>query len=230
MSEVDQKKLSEERVQSSFLAGIEKKALLWIAPKLPNWVTPDMMTFLGLFAMVLIGISYYLVKYHWSFFLMANLGLIVNWLGDSLDGTLARVRNQQRPKYGYYLDHLVDAFGMAFLIFGLAYSGLVSQPFIWLILALFLIASINVYLATNSVHIFKISYLRMSTTEARIFVFILNIILIFVKKISFFGFVFYWLDFVAGLFSVFLLVAILRSAIKNLTRLDREERAKWADT
>jgi len=230
MSEVDQKKLSEERVQSSFLAGIEKKALLWIAPKLPNWVTPDMMTFLGLFAMVLIGISYYLVKYHWSFLLMANLGLIVNWLGDSLDGTLARVRNQQRPKYGYYLDHLVDAFGMAFLIFGLAYSGLVSQPFIWLILALFLIASINVYLATNSVHIFKISYLRMSTTEARIFVFILNIILIFVKKISFFGFVFYWLDFVAGLFSVFLLVAILRSAIKNLTRLDREERAKWADT
>jgi hypothetical protein len=123
----------------------------------------------------------------------------------------------------------VDAFGVAFMIFGLAYSGLISQPFVWLVLSLFFIASINTYLATNSVKIFKISYLRVSTTEARVLLIIMNIILIWVKKIKIFGFTAYILDIVAALISLFLLFAILRSAFKNLRKLDKEERAKWED-
>jgi len=217
----------QRRVQASLLAGIEKKALLWIAPRLPRWVTPDMLTILGLLAMALIGLSYYLAAKHWLYLALANIGLVINWFGDSLDGTLARVRNQQRPRYGYYLDHLVDAFGVAFLIFGLAYSHLVSQPFVWLVLSLFFIASINTYLATNSVQIFKISYLRFSTTEARILLIILNIILMGVKRVTLFGFTGYLLDIIAVLIALFLLIAILRSAYKNLSRLDIEERSKW---
>jgi len=164
---------------------------------------------------------------HWLFLALASIGLVINWFGDSLDGTLARVRNQQRPRYGYYLDHLVDAFGVAMMIFGIAYSGLISHPFVWLVLTLFFIASINTYLATNSVEIFKISYLRISTTEARVLLIIMNTILIWVKKVTIFGITGHLLDFIAGAISIFLLIAILRSAIRNLRKLDREERAKW---
>jgi len=230
MVDSQDEKYSEKRVQTSLLATVEKKALLWIAPRLPGWVTPDQLTFLGLFAMALIGLAYYLSQYSNIFLVIASLGLVINWFGDSLDGTLARVRGQQRPRYGYYLDHLVDAIGVSFMIFGLAYSGLVSQPFIWLVFTLFLIASINTYLATNSVMIFKISYLRVSTTEARVLIIIINIILIFVKKITILSFTGYLLDFIAALISIFLLIAVLRSAIKNLRKLNKEERALWRDT
>jgi phosphatidylglycerophosphate synthase len=229
MSNSEDKKYNEQRVQTSLLAGVEKKALLWIAPRLPRWVTPDMLTFLGLLAMVGVGLSYYFAMSHWLFLVVASVGFVINWFGDSLDGTLARVRNQQRPKYGYYLDHLVDAFGVSFMIFGLAYSGLVSQPFVWLVLALFFITSINTYLATSSVEVFKISYLRISTTEARVLLIIMNTVLIFVKKVTVFGFTFYLLDFIAGLISIFLLIAISRSAVRNLRKLDKEERAKWGE-
>ncbi len=221
----DKNRSREQHVQTSFLAGVEKKALLWIAPRLPKWVTPDMLTFLGLLAMAGIGISYYLVHNHWLFLVLASVGFAVNWFGDSLDGTLARVRNQQRPKYGYYLDHLVDAFGFSFVIFGMAYSKLVSQPFVWLVLVFFFIASINTYLATNSVEIFKISYLKISTTEGRVILIIMNTILIFVKKITLFGFEGYLLDMIAVIVVIFLFVAIVRSAIRNLYKLDLEEKS-----
>lgn len=229
MSNTNNNKYSDQRVQTSLLAGVEKKALLWIAPKLPHWVTPDKLTFLGLLAMAGVGFSYYFAMHHWLFLVAASMGFAINWFGDSLDGTLARVRNQQRPKYGYYLDHLIDAFGVTFMIFGLAYSGLISQPFVWLVLALFFIASINTYLATNSVEVFKISYLRISTTEARVLLIIMNTVLIFVKKVTILGFTYYLLDFIASLISIFLLFAILRSAVKNLRKLDKEERAKWGE-
>ncbi|MCP4583486.1 MAG: CDP-alcohol phosphatidyltransferase family protein [candidate division Zixibacteria bacterium] len=228
MTNSQDEKLSGQRVQASLLAGIEKKALLWFCPRLPAWVTPDQLTYLGLAAMALLGLSYYLASFSDFFLVVASIGHIINWFGDSMDGTLARYRNQQRPRYGYYLDHLVDAFGVAFMIFGLAYSGLVSQPFVWLVLSLFFIASINTYLATNSVQIFKISYMRVSTTEARVLLIIMNTILIWVKKITIFGFTGYLLDFVAGAIALFLLIAIIRSAYQNLSKLDKEERAKWA--
>lgn len=230
MNDPNDKKMSEERWQTSILAGVEKKALLFMAPRLPRWTTPDMLTYLGLLGLGITGIAYYLTPRRWWFLLIASAGLIINWFGDSLDGTLARVRNQQRPKYGYYLDHLVDAFGFACMIFGLAYSGMVSQPFIWLVLSLFFIASINTYLATNTVNIFKISYQRISTTEARVLLIITNTILIFFKTVTISGLTLYWLDFVAVLGALFLFVVTLRSAFLNLRKLDREERAQWETT
>lgn len=221
----EKKKAQEERLQTSFLANGERKILVWIAPKLPRWITPDMLTFLGLLAMAGVGLSYYLSTYHGWYLILASVGFIVNWFGDSLDGTLARIRNQQRPKYGYYLDHLVDAFGFSFMIFGLAYSKLISQPFVWLVLVFFFIASINTYLATNSVHIFKISYSKVSTTEGRIILIIMNTVLIFVKKITLFGFKGYLLDVIAGIVTLFLFIITLRSAVLNLRKLNQEEKA-----
>ena len=220
----NKKRMRNERLQTSLLADGERKILVWMAPKLPRWITPDMLTFLGLLAMAGVGLSYYLSSYHWWYLILASVGFVINWFGDSLDGTLARVRNQQRPKYGYYLDHLVDAFGFSFMIFGLAYSKLISQPFVWLVLVFFFIASINTYLATNSVHIFKISYSKISTTEGRIILIMMNTILIFVKRVALFGFSGYLLDIIAGAVAIFLFIVTLRSAILNLKKLSREER------
>ncbi|HEX9971058.1 MAG TPA: CDP-alcohol phosphatidyltransferase family protein [bacterium] len=229
MDEDNFSELSEERIQTSVLAKVEKKALIWLAAKLPTWVTPDMLTYLGLFAMAWIGICYYLAKHHWIFLILASVGFAVNWFGDSLDGTLARVRKKERPRYGYYIDHLVDAFGITLVILGISYSKLVHQPFPLIVLALFLIASINTYLATHAMNIFKISYLSLSTTEARIVLSIFNIILIFYQEIKLFGLRIFLFDIVAIIMSLFLLTAILQSAIKNLTKLDRKERAKWQE-
>jgi phosphatidylglycerophosphate synthase len=219
--------LSDQRVQTSFLAKPERKVLLWIAPRRPRWVSPDMLTFLGLLGLGLCGLTYYFATKHWIYLVISSLGQVINWVGDSLDGTLARVRNKQRPKYGFYIDHLIDAFGISLMMFGLAYSGLVTGIFVWAVLALFFIASINTYLATTTVGVFKISYLRISTTEARVGVIIMNTVLIFVKRITLFGFTFLWLDVLGILIIFFLLVAIIRSAIKNLRQLDKIERAKW---
>lgn len=227
MNDTKEQTLSEERIQTSFLSEPERKALYWMAPRLPEWISPDMLTYFGFIGMVMVGAGYYFFEQAWWMMLVANLGLFINWLGDSLDGTLARVRNRQRPKYGYYLDHLIDAFGMIALCFGLAYSGLVSHPFVWIVLSLFFATSINTYLATQTVGVFKISYLRLSTTEARVILSFMNLALIFRQRCTLFGFTFFWLDIACTLIALFLLVAIIRSAVKNLTLLNRQERALW---
>jgi archaetidylinositol phosphate synthase len=229
MENQDDKKLSSSRVQTSLLSGPEKVALYWLASRLPKWLGPDMLTFIGLIAMGITGLSYYLSQYGNIYLVIASLGLVLNWFGDSLDGTVARVRNQQRPKFGYYLDHLVDAFGIAFMLYGMAYSKLATPQFIWSILTLFLIASINAYLATSAVNVLKISYSKISTTEARVILIILNTILIWAKKITIFGHHLHLLDFMTLPIAIFLLYAIIRSAYLNLRQLDREERANWGN-
>ncbi|MGH9782908.1 MAG: CDP-alcohol phosphatidyltransferase family protein, partial [Terriglobia bacterium] len=106
------------RCQESLLAGLEKKCLVWLARRMPAWVHPDHLTLLGFAAMFLGGASYALAAWWSPFLLLVNVWLAVNWFGDSLDGTLARVRNRQRPRYGFYVDHMVDSFGALFLIGG----------------------------------------------------------------------------------------------------------------
>ncbi|HHS12995.1 MAG TPA: CDP-alcohol phosphatidyltransferase family protein [bacterium] len=224
---VDEKAFSEHRVQTSFLANPERKALVWIAQRIPRWISPDMLTFFGLFGMVWVGLSYYLAHMHWLFLVSASLGHIMNWAGDSLDGSLARARNQQRPRFGYYFDHLIDAFGIAFMLYGMAYSHLVKEYLVWPVLTMFFIAHINTYLVTNTRGLFKISYLRISTTEARVAMIILNTVLIFVNDIRIFGIHCTLVDIIAVFTSLFLLVAVIRSAYINLSALDKEERAKW---
>jgi archaetidylinositol phosphate synthase len=227
MENPEDQKLSSERVQTSILARPEKVALLWLAPRMPGWMSPDLLTYIGLFAMGLTGLAYYLSQFSNSYLWLASFGLGLNWFGDSLDGTLARVRNQQRPLYGYYLDHLVDAFGVAVMIYGLAYSKLASPEILWVILTLFLIASINTYLAASAVKVLKISYAKISTTEARVVLIILNTILIWAKKVTIFGHRFHLLDFMSLPIALFLLYTIIRSASLNLRKLNKEERANW---
>src|SRR3954462_9796191 len=115
-----------KRIQESILARSERRLLIWMAERTPRWINSDHLTALGALGMAAAGASYWAAGWdrRWLFAVVA--GLALNWLGDSLDGTLARVRRQQRPRYGFYLDHVLDAFGTSFLLGGLALSGYIS--------------------------------------------------------------------------------------------------------
>src|SRR2546426_11044404 len=117
---------SASRQQESLLAPLEKKTLIWLAQRMPGWVNSDHLTILGFLGMVLAGVCYYLARFSPLAIVGAVVFLAVNWFGDSLDGTLARVRNRQRPRYGFYVDHISDTFGGLFLTSGLAFSGYMS--------------------------------------------------------------------------------------------------------
>ena len=111
------------RIHGSFLAGIEKRALVWMAERMPSWVSPDQLTVLGFAAQIGAGVCYALSGWDSRLLLLGIVCLALNWFGDSLDGTLARVRQQQRPRYGFYVDHMIDSFGSVALMGGLALSG-----------------------------------------------------------------------------------------------------------
>jgi putative flippase GtrA len=115
-----------ERHQLSILTPLEKRTLRWLADRMPAWVNSDHLTLLGFAGMILTGASYYMAQYNPLFLVLGIVCLAINWFGDSLDGTLARVRNRQRPRYGFYVDHIVDAFGVSFVVAGLGLSGYMS--------------------------------------------------------------------------------------------------------
>lgn len=223
--------VSESRVQASLLSGVEKAALHWLAHRLPRWLGPDLLTFIGFAAMIGAGVSYYMAGRapveRWLYLVLASVALVANWFGDSLDGTVARVRRMQRPMYGYYLDHLVDAFGTSFVLLGLAWSGLVDARLGVVLLALYMIASINAYLATHALGVFRISFGPISPTEGRVLLIVLNTVLIFWTSVPIAGRQVRILDILYSLGGLVLLVVILRSAIPNLVQLDRKERAQW---
>jgi phosphatidylglycerophosphate synthase len=170
---------SAERAQLSFLARIEKQCLLWLAAKMPRWVTSDGLTLLGLLAMLGAGLSYWMARYTRSGLLFVIACLAVNWFGDSLDGTLARFRNQPRPRYGFYVDHIADTFGALFLLGGLALSGYMSLQVAAGLLIAYYILSIEVFLATYTVGTFHMSFGGVGPTELRILLSMGNLALYF---------------------------------------------------
>jgi len=157
-----------KREQQSFLAPIEKRCLLWLAHHAPGWMNSDHLTALGLIALLGAGLSYWWAKSNPVGLFAVIVCLALNWLGDSLDGTLARVRNRQRPRYGFYVDHIVDALGAVFLLGGLALSGFMSERIALGLLIAYLMLSIEVYLATYTLGTFQISFWKFSPTELRI--------------------------------------------------------------
>jgi phosphatidylglycerophosphate synthase len=156
------------RENSGLLAGLEKQVLVWIARRLPAWVNSDHLTALGFVSILATGVSYWQSRTARGALIAAVVALALNWFGDSLDGTLARVRNRQRPRYGFYVDHILDAVGMLFLIAGLALSGLVMPAIAGAFLVAYLLLSIEVYLATYTLGTFHLSFWSFGPTELRI--------------------------------------------------------------
>ena len=156
------------RVNRSLTATAEKRTLEWMAERAPRWVTSDRLTTLGLAAQVGAGIFFALSRYDRRALLLVVLCIVLNWLGDSLDGTLARVRRQQRPRYGFYVDHVVDIFGATTLLAGLGRSGLLHPEIAGAISVAFLLLSAESYLATYTLGRFQLSQGAFGPTEIRI--------------------------------------------------------------
>ncbi len=157
-----------DRIQTSLLAVAEKRALVWMAERLPEWINSDHLTLVGFLSMILAGLSYWLASRTRVGLVCAVVCLAANWFGDSLDGTIARVRHCQRPRYGFYVDHVLDSLGAFVLLGGLAASGYMTPIVAAGLLAAFYLLSIEVYLATCTLCTFRISFWRVGPTELRI--------------------------------------------------------------
>ena len=211
------------REQVSLLAPLEKRCLIWLARHAPRWINSDHLTALGLISLAGAGLSYWYASVNSAGLLLVIAFLVLNWLGDSLDGTLARVRNQQRPRYGFYVDHVVDAFGTFFLLGGLALSGFMSERIaIGLLIAYFML-TIEVYLATYTLGTFQLSFWKFSPTELRVLLMIGNIALFYRPVVKLFGNSYLLFD-VGGAIGIGGMAFMLVTAVaKHTAALDRAE-------
>ncbi len=178
---------SAARLQRSLTAPLEKRTLIWLAKRTPRWINSDHLTLLGFAAQLLAGVSYALARWNRYALLLVIFFLALNWLGDSLDGTVARVRNCQRPRYGFYVDHIVDTFSALFLMGGLALSGYVHPAIAFGMLVAFLILSIESYLTTYVLGEFQLSYWIFGPTEIRLLLAVGNLALLHSADLSLFG-------------------------------------------
>ncbi|HJZ73306.1 MAG TPA: CDP-alcohol phosphatidyltransferase family protein [Vicinamibacterales bacterium] len=156
------------RTNASFTAAVEKRLLIWIASRLPPWITSDTLSTIGLAAMAAAGLSF--AAFRWTPWAAAGVvvSLAANWFGDSLDGTVARVRRQERPRFGYYVDHVIDLAGTTLLMAGVACSGVMHPLLALAVLAAYLLVSAESYLTTHAAGVFCMSFAGFGPTELRI--------------------------------------------------------------
>lgn len=213
------------RVQVSFVTAAEKRVLAWFAARMPAWVNSDHLTMLGFAAQIMVGVSYALSRYNRQWLLWAVLFLALNWFGDSLDGTVARFRNRQRPRYGFYVDHVIDAIGSTALMVGLGLSSYMTPIVAMGLLVAFLLLAIETYLATYTLGKFHLSFFNLGPTEIRIILAIGNIALYVRGPWSHIaGHKFLLFDVGAVIAIVGMGTMFLYAAIKHTVQLYREER------
>ena len=163
-----------KRIQTSVLNATEKRVLVWLAERQPRWMTSDMLTGIGVAGAVVVAVGYLLSNYHIGWLWLASLGFLINWYGDSLDGTLARVRKTQRPIYGFYLDHNIDGITMAIMCIGAGLSDMLNLYIAMGVLAVYLLLSISVYINAHLKGEFKLTYAGMGPTEFRLIMIVVN--------------------------------------------------------
>jgi hypothetical protein len=207
----------------SITANAEKRLLVSLARRLPAWVGPDHLTAIGVLAMAGAGLSYWLTSVSALALLGVNVFLFLNWFGDSLDGTVARVRQKQRPRYGFYVDHLVDAFGAIFLLGGLATSGLVTPYAALGLLIAYMLLQIHIALKAHTTRVFQIAFGGVGGTEARILLGLFNLALLFWPGLHALTTPLAWTA-AAGLVAL-----VIADGVRTGQALDREERLLWGD-
>lgn len=169
-------KFSHQRVNDILLGPLERPALKWLAARTPAWVTPDMLTGFGFLASILIFASYWATTISPNFLWLASLGFVLNWFGDSLDGNVARYRKIERPRYGYFIDHTVDALAECLIFIGLGLSPYADFNLAMLCLVAYLLMSNMVYITTYVEGTFRISYSKLGPTEVRLIAILANTI------------------------------------------------------
>lgn len=211
------------RQLTSLTASVERRCLVWIAQRLPAWIKPDHMTSLAVGGMIGAGLSYWMASITYLGFFGATLGLAVNWFGDSLDGTLARVRKCERPRFGFYVDHVVDAVGAACLLGGLGLSGYMSPAVALGLLAAYFMLCVEIFLRTCTLGTFRMSFLGIGATELRILLAIAGFVVMQHPTATLFGRTFLLFD-IGGVIAAAGLVAMfLMSAASGTRALYRAE-------
>jgi phosphatidylglycerophosphate synthase len=217
-----------QRINDILLGPLERPALKWLASHMPAWVTPDICTITGLLGAVVTMVGYILSTYHRGFLWLASLGFVINWLGDSLDGNLARHRHIERPIFGFFVDHTVDVATEVMIFLGLGLTPYVNFTVACLTLVGYLMLSVLVYIRTSVVGEFKISYSKLGPTEIRVLAILLNTFMYFggMQTISWTPWNMVQLSFtpydilVAGIV-LLLLVFFIQTSIKETIRLAR---------
>lgn len=212
------------RVQESWMASGEKRVLVWLAERTPKPIGPDHLTVLGFAAQIGAGFCYAMALWNRYWLLGTIACLALNWLGDSLDGTLARVRQQLRPRYGFYVDHMVDSFGAWALMGGLALSGYMHPWLAMGLLLAFLLLSIQSYLATYALGEFRLSFWRFGPTELRILLAVGNVALFWKPRVHVLGHIYRLFDVGAVVGIVGMTLMVIAFSIQNTIRLYEQER------
>jgi len=212
-----------QRVNRSLTANMEKRALLWMGERAPRWVSSDGLTALGLTAQFGAGACYALARFNKFWLLGAVLCIALNWLGDSLDGTLARVRQQQRPRYGFYVDHVVDIFGTVALMTGLGASGFLHWQTAMGMLVAFLLLSGESYLATYTLGCFELSQAFFGPTEIRILLIAGNVAVLRCPYSTLLGHRFLLFDVGGAIAAAAMLTTAILVAVRHTAELYRQE-------
>jgi archaetidylinositol phosphate synthase len=212
-----------QRLATNPLVGLERRCLIWMATRLPPWVTSDGLTLLALAGMALTGLSYATARNHPAMLLLAIVGLGINWFGDSLDGTLARVRRQQRPRYGFYVDHVVDCFGVLFVLAGLGWSGYMSPAVAMSFLIAYFMLSVEIFLATYCLAVFRLSFWGVGPTELRLLLAAGTLALLYDPKVQILGGQYPLFDVGGIVGTIGLGVTLLLSVARNVRLLYRAE-------
>jgi phosphatidylglycerophosphate synthase len=218
----------EARRELGITGVLEKRLLVWIAERVPAAIGPDHLTALGMLAMIAGGVAYALVPVDPRWLHGVNASLVLNWLGDSLDGTLARVRRTPRPRYGFYVDHVVDAFGVAALLTGLALSGLAHPGVVAALLIAYLLMSIEIALAAHVTGVFRIARGPVGGSELRLLLIAANLAAMAVPRVVAFGGEAGFFDVIVGPAAVGVLALVVRSTWTTGRRLDAEDRERWS--
>src|SRR5260370_15806762 len=211
------------RVHNSFLVAIERKALIWLANHMPAWLNSDHLTILGLVSMAGAGLGYWAARWNKWTLLGVIACLALNWLGDSLDGTLARVRQCQRPRYGFYVEHICDVFAALFLLGGMGASGYMNTLVAAGLLISYYMLSIEVFLTTYTIGRFQLSFFKFGPTELRVVLAIGNLFLLFHPMAHIFKHALSLFDIVGVLAALGMVGNTIFTAVRNGKELFRED-------
>lgn len=220
-----------QRVNDILLGPLERPTLKWLAAHMPAWMTPDVLTAIGVGGSLMVAIGYVLSNYDRNFLWLASLGFLVNWFGDSLDGTLARYRHIERPIFGFFVDHVIDAFSVTIIFFGLGLTPYVGFIVASLTLIAYLLLSVLVFVRTSVVGIFKLSYGKLGPTEIRALAVLLNTYMYFgglqtssVRLGSQVQLTFSPYDLIVAFIAMLLLIFFVVTAIQETIRLARDNK------
>jgi len=226
---IQYKRDEQNAINTGLTAHAEEKAKEWICPRIPQWVNSDMLTVLGFLSSFIIAVGFILGFVNRWYLLLVIIGLILNWFGDSFDGSLARYRHKTRPNYGYYIDHITDGLTITVLGLGLGLSGFVRVEIALAFIIMYLMLMMHVELVTYVENEFKYSFGLFGPTEFRIIGILLAVVMFFipVKYFDIWGYTLTQYDLFATFAVVVMFIILISSIVSKGVELDKIDRAKW---